>query len=64
MNRFTIIVMTDSREDSDAVVSAVSALGRDKEAPSRRLRAARGRATAAAPSSETTNERRPRRNAR
>lgn len=32
MNRFTIIVMTDSREDSDAVVSAVSALSRDKEA--------------------------------
>jgi hypothetical protein len=32
MNRFTIIVMTDSREDSDAVVHAVSALGRDKDA--------------------------------
>lgn len=32
MNRFTIIVMTDSREDSDAVVSAVSGLSRDKEA--------------------------------
>jgi len=32
MNRFTVIVMTDSREDNDAVVHAVSALGADKEA--------------------------------
>lgn len=32
MNRFTIIVMTDSRDDNDAVVQAVSALGADKDA--------------------------------
>ena len=32
MNRFVVIVLSDRREDSDAVVSAVSALGRDKEA--------------------------------
>jgi hypothetical protein len=35
MNRFTVIVMTDSRDDSDAVVHAVSALGADKEAEQR-----------------------------
>ena len=32
MNRFTVIVMSDSREDADSVVHAVSALSRDKEA--------------------------------
>ena len=32
MNRFVVIVMTDSRSDSDAVVSAVSTLGQDKDA--------------------------------
>lgn len=31
MNRFVVIVMTDSRSDSESVVSAVSALGQDKD---------------------------------